>query len=551
MAVGVALLALVPGALAASGEIRLETPDPVLLAGDLALDAPGGRAYAANWRVTGDFLVANATGRVSLYSWEALNVQVPGGHNAIAASPEYREEHFDVEDATLAFRLEDEPLVLYAVARAGGALGLAGAVAATGTPERLGSDFGSDPALPGGIDLHAPDVPVVWEEGWLFVGDVLDEYAVGGFPRLPAAELTLRGPVDFLAHGGHVTFESGGETIERRLGNWTGAGAGGPVQAETWTRLIFEGTVGAGAFAIEAPYGLGAPDLAWTLSGSTVWTRATGNGAHDGDAFAFEDATVSATGVLAFTTAPAPLAGQGLQPTRYEVGGDFATLTVDGAAPGGGLAPAVALVAAVSVLGLVASLLFEAPRRLAGDLLLALYTRVAPGDVLKNPRRRALYEEAVRNPGIHVRELHRRMGGAWGPLRFHLLMLRETGYVRLETEGVYMLVYPRETIPTLQDRASAIPNPVARALYDLLPQDGSPFPVTDIPRRLGVSRQLASYHLGVLSRRGLIRLEGSTRSRRACRAGVAATAAPAGPASPPAATPVAALAGGWDARPPP
>jgi predicted ArsR family transcriptional regulator len=49
-----------------------------------------------------------------------------------------------------------------------------------------------------------------------------------------------------------------------------------------------------------------------------------------------------------------------------------------------------------------------------------------------------------------------------------------------------------------------IPHPTTRAVYDVLPQDGSAMPFPELRARLGFSRQRVNHHLHALEARGLV-----------------------------------------------
>jgi predicted transcriptional regulator len=151
-------------------------------------------------------------------------------------------------------------------------------------------------------------------------------------------------------------------------------------------------------------------------------------------------------------------------------------------------------VAAVSLAVLVALLL------VAWKVVGAFFTRIAPKDVLFHPRRRAIHEAVRERPGERLRDLQRRLDMAWGVFSFHLHVLVKTGHLVLRKEGAYTLALP--IVPG--ERAAIIPHPVTRAVYDLLPPDGSPVPFPELRARLGFSRQRVNHHLHALESRGLV-----------------------------------------------
>jgi DNA-binding transcriptional ArsR family regulator len=317
-----------------------------------------------------------------------------------------------------------------------------------------------------------------------------------GFPA-PAgnAEISILGGVHLYAAGGTLAFtDASGEAHALRTGNWSDDPA-------TVTRrdVFFEGTLGSASIPAGPRWGIGAPGASWRFDGEIAWTDATGEARANGTTKSFSHEDVRARGSLLVEPDPAALGSE----ARYRASGDVQTLTIGGAplvAPRG--APTAALVGA-SLLALAAAL--------AGGL--ALYTRLAAADLLAHPQRARICRAAEIEPGIHLRELHRRAGGGWGAFRAHLHLLRRGGHLRVERRGRYALVFPARVAPQ-----AAIPHPLARAVYDALPDDGSPLPLVALRERVGTTRQLLNYHAGRLEAAGLITLTRSPRGRRAARA---------------------------------
>lgn len=129
---------------------------------------------------------------------------------------------------------------------------------------------------------------------------------------------------------------------------------------------------------------------------------------------------------------------------------------------------------------------------------LPLYTRLAKGDVLQNEVRAGVHQHVLANPGARFNEMRRDLDLSNGALAFHLRVLQREGYVTAHKDWTQRRYYATGRIP---ERATA---GVADAVTGLL--RASPgLALSEIARRLGVSRQLAAYHLRKLERERRVR----------------------------------------------
>ena len=103
-------------------------------------------------------------------------------------------------------------------------------------------------------------------------------------------------------------------------------------------------------------------------------------------------------------------------------------------------------------------------------------------------------------PGLHMRELQRRTGFEWGRFHHHILLLRDASAVRVDRQGRRVLLYPADVVPPRVRRLE----PTAERLVESVCANPGATP-KDLARRVGVSRQLAAYHLRRLEGLGIVR----------------------------------------------
>ena len=493
-----ALLASAPSALAAPGALDLASDAPLALDGRLVATLERGLATMEPGVRTFDASLSGLEGKVTLYTWQETATDLA---TFVEAEPE-RVEH-SVSGATLAWSLRAED-GNFRLAATDGTLAVAGDVTDEGRPERFGRVAVREVEGPWPLPKRPPVVPIQWEPEWQALGThAADHVAMQPFPQVGNATLDARGEVTFVAWGGNVTFrDAAGNVRDARLGTWTSESPTYPAtpaaRQVTYSILRFDGTLSGARIPLAGGWGVAGPAMDARLDGTAAWRDATGEARVGGQRETFQHANVT----LDLDGAVLPTLPSLGPAAQYGAEGDFRALRVDGATVRPAAAPIpLAAPAAVGLGALLLLLLTKTGQSLLAMGAASLYTRLAPGDVLLHPQRRRMNDLVSAEPGIHQRELHRRVGGAWGPFTFHLRMLAKAGHVRVVRQGGYALVFPAGAPPT----ASAIPHPVARAVYDALPQDGAPLALVDVVARVGVSRELVGYHLRGLEARGLVK----------------------------------------------
>lgn len=142
---------------------------------------------------------------------------------------------------------------------------------------------------------------------------------------------------------------------------------------------------------------------------------------------------------------------------------------------------------------------------LARLLLVPLFHRLGPMDVLGNANRRRVYEEVRARPGVSVAELVASVGLARVLVRHHLRMLethrlvRATAWRRRRTYAVVGEEAGRA--------ACELKDPTRRRVAAAIARSGRATQ-KDLVGALGLSQRLVSYHLARLEDSGLVRTEG-------------------------------------------
>jgi predicted transcriptional regulator len=174
----------------------------------------------------------------------------------------------------------------------------------------------------------------------------------------------------------------------------------------------------------------------------------------------------------------------------------------DGGVPAADLGAAVAVGAALAAGGAVIALSrTDVGRMVAAAATLPLYTRLAKQDVLQHEVRSGIHVHVSRHPGIRFEDLRRALGLANGVLVFHLRVLERNGFVTAHKEWTRRRFYATGAVPTVPTQG------VAATMAQLL-RDAPGIPPAEIARRLGISRQLARYHLRRLETEGVLVAQG-------------------------------------------
>lgn len=498
LAAALALLLPLAGALPASLDVT--TSDPLDLEGATEIHGVGGGFRIELTTAARTLDVVDGT--IDVYTYNRTNATIP----------------------IVAFHLPPEmpPPQTYTVARgkitlegdaAGTFVGVAGeggvAVVRTdlamhGVPRWVEPRTAS--LLPDRPDLvpGEPDLAMPWQVGWPLFGRSVGSGPIFGFPE-DARALGLQGAWTLKAASGGVLrfLTADGEPVVVSLGSTpvtptVDAPAGARV--ETTRLAILHLNLSDASIALGPRWALAMPTATWSVRGDLRLTNATGSL----EGRVVDRGTIE--GVGRFDLVPrqgAVLAAPGLSGR-----GDWDRLVVDGDTLGGSPQPTRAIVADGAGLGGAALLLLLLTRAgqeaLARSAVAMLYTRLAPEDILGHPTRRRIHAEVVARPGVHAREVHRMVGGAWGAFSFHLRVLERAGAVCIHRDGKFTALYPAQAGPP---RTLPLRSETARRLLEALPKDGTPIEARSLQAHLKLPRPLVHYHLHALVKRGLARRE--------------------------------------------
>ncbi|MCA1810994.1 MAG: winged helix-turn-helix transcriptional regulator, partial [Halobacteriales archaeon] len=197
-----------------------------------------------------------------------------------------------------------------------------------------------------------------------------------------------------------------------------------------------------------------------------------------GERFSFD---VIPGGVLLAQSAAGPVATSPSHPLF-----PVASLPLSSVAAAGG-----AVVGGIALLALAAT---DAARYGIGLLLASLFSRVQGRQVLQHAIRGGIYDHILANPGIRFNHLRKDLGLSHGATAHHLQVLERNGLVRQRTAWTTRHYY-----------TAGAPPPAALEAHDAIldfvrknPGAGA----AEVGRHLGLSRQLAHYHLRRLAAAG-------------------------------------------------
>ncbi|MFB6169881.1 MAG: winged helix-turn-helix transcriptional regulator [Haloarculaceae archaeon] len=118
--------------------------------------------------------------------------------------------------------------------------------------------------------------------------------------------------------------------------------------------------------------------------------------------------------------------------------------------------------------------------------------------------RREIYQEIADAPGVHFRELLRRLDYAKGTVQYHLRWLVDRDLVEAETDGEYTRYYPaHELAPEDKETLSVLRRSYSRELLAHLVAAG-PLTTTELAARVDRSQSTVSWHLSRLHEVGFV-----------------------------------------------
>ncbi|UCE39133.1 MAG: right-handed parallel beta-helix repeat-containing protein [Thermoplasmata archaeon] len=138
------------------------------------------------------------------------------------------------------------------------------------------------------------------------------------------------------------------------------------------------------------------------------------------------------------------------------------------------------------------------------SLFIPLYSRIKKENLLDQPTRERIYGYIIGNPGAHFGLIRDDLGLGSGQLVYHIKHLEEAHMIYSREDGIKKRFYPADIpkpkggIPTLSD----IQEKILRII-----EENSGIVQKRIASMMGISRQVAGYHLTKIEKKGLISRE--------------------------------------------
>jgi predicted transcriptional regulator len=139
-----------------------------------------------------------------------------------------------------------------------------------------------------------------------------------------------------------------------------------------------------------------------------------------------------------------------------------------------------------------------------------LYSRLRKDEVLDHFVRGQIYGFIVSNPGEHYNSIREKLKVTNGTLSYHLRTLEVQGFIKSRKESIYRRFYPIE-MKFPRDKGVKLSD-LQLAMLDSMKQRPAPTQ-KDIASYLGISQQVASYNLKVLTRKGFVQVRKEGRKR--------------------------------------
>ena len=148
-------------------------------------------------------------------------------------------------------------------------------------------------------------------------------------------------------------------------------------------------------------------------------------------------------------------------------------------------------------------------------ILVPLFVRIRKERVLDHFTRGQIFGFIKANPGTHYIAIQEHLELHNGVLAYHLKVLEREDYITSERDGIYKRFYPRHMkIPRKERQLSRVQLDIISALrtHPGTSQNG-------LARMLGESKQVIGYHIRVLEKAGIARVERDAQATRCYLAG--------------------------------
>ena len=168
------------------------------------------------------------------------------------------------------------------------------------------------------------------------------------------------------------------------------------------------------------------------------------------------------------------------------------------------VAPGASLVAGTGAAALLVGLAYLLWPALKSGAMMGLFSRVHSADELQShPVRRQVLQLVEAQPGIHMRELQRRLGLGRNQATHHVGKLRDAGLIRMVAGPGYTCVFPRGTDKATMGAAPAMKADAARRILRAAVAHPG-LSARAVAREAGISPGTLSHHLPRLRSAGLL-----------------------------------------------
>jgi DNA-binding MarR family transcriptional regulator len=138
------------------------------------------------------------------------------------------------------------------------------------------------------------------------------------------------------------------------------------------------------------------------------------------------------------------------------------------------------------------------------SLFIPLFSRIKSEDILNQPIRERIYGYIIGNPGVNYGMIKQDLGLANGQLIYHLRQLDNAHLIYSKKDGIKKRFYPVE-FPKPKTPIHYFTETQNKILKVLKKASG--ITQKELAKTIGISRQVAYYHLSKLEQKGLIRKE--------------------------------------------
>jgi predicted transcriptional regulator len=149
----------------------------------------------------------------------------------------------------------------------------------------------------------------------------------------------------------------------------------------------------------------------------------------------------------------------------------------------------------------VGTLLTEMGKWTLLTLFLPLYTRIKKEELLDQPTRYKIYGYIIGNPGAYFGLIKQDLELGSGQLVYHLKQLKDANMIYSREDGVKKRFYPAH-IPKPKSEPYHISD-IQEKILGII-RNNSGIEQKKIASSMGISRQVAGYHLSIMERKGVI-----------------------------------------------